>query len=422
MAVITQTHSLRDGPNGAKIGVTANGGDRAELLPDGQAPWAHVTLLDRKGTPQGWLAATSVDNTRDAASPADRAAFLADFVDLCRLHADAFHASTHYVVAVAELRTKTAAGSHPDGSEGPFAFSVAEWQRNCARPELDLPLPPADIGDWRQQVALFASMAASAQVQLSTALGRQPSAVELYLAQIAGIGVARAATPPTKQSMPALLAAHPPTLADGIDPANQTGRDAVFLNAGTDEQVLAAIVAALTPAVDATRPLVEKLHAELISGLEKQLAAAWGPAGQVDTASARIPAGREAMAKLIISKFAAANYGSLQQAAALANAIAESALDPSAEAGGGEHSYGLFQLNNVDGVGIGFSADELKVPDRNIDIMLDHMASMPTADTAFRAALTLGEAVRVFVVEFERPANPQVQIARRLSIAKDLIG
>jgi len=53
---------------------------------------------------------------------------------------------------------------------------------------------------------------------------------------------------------------------------------------------------------------------------------------------------RQPIAQKILDAFAAAGFGQFQQAAALANAIAESALDPNAQASS-EAAFGLFQMS-----------------------------------------------------------------------------
>lgn len=53
------------------------------------------------------------------------------------------------------------------------------------------------------------------------------------------------------------------------------------------------------------------------------------------------------MAQLIVKRFEEAGYGVVQQVAALANAIAESGLDPKIKAAGDEDSWGLFQINRA---------------------------------------------------------------------------
>jgi hypothetical protein len=131
-----------------------------------------------------------------------------------------------------------------------------------------------------------------------------------------------------------------------------------------------------------------------------------------------IPKGRQQVADLIIQRFAEAGLEQHHQIAALANALAESRLNPSAHNTTGEDSVGLFQLNRQRGLGTGFERDFLKVPENNIRIILD--AAMK--DKEFRNATTLEEAVRAFVYNVERPADKPGQTRKRLKIARQLLG
>jgi len=130
------------------------------------------------------------------------------------------------------------------------------------------------------------------------------------------------------------------------------------------------------------------------------------------------PAGREDIAEMIIGKFRDAGFGLFQQAAAVANAIAESNLVPTAHATHGEDSVGLFQLNRNGGVGTRFSVAELADPATNIKITIDELK---TKYPAFGAASSLEDAVTVFVRKFERPANTAAEIVKRLNLAQHLL-
>ena len=81
-----------------------------------------------------------------------------------------------------------------------------------------------------------------------------------------------------------------------------------------------------------------------------------------DLSSAAIPQGREEIARLIVKAFADAGFGRPQQLAALANAIAESDLNPKAMSAPPEEGVGLFQLNRAGGLGRGHSVAELETP------------------------------------------------------------
>ncbi|HEU0217655.1 MAG TPA: TIGR02594 family protein [Stellaceae bacterium] len=123
------------------------------------------------------------------------------------------------------------------------------------------------------------------------------------------------------------------------------------------------------------------------------------------------------MAQHVIDAFAGAGFGVVQQATALANAIAESGLDPHAHATVGEDSVGLFQLNRNGGLGTGHSVAELMDPDNNIAIIMGQARNVPD----FVSATTLAAAMTAFVVHIERPRDQPGEIAKRLQIAGELL-
>jgi hypothetical protein len=130
-----------------------------------------------------------------------------------------------------------------------------------------------------------------------------------------------------------------------------------------------------------------------------------------------IPAGRETIADMIVSAFATADYGALQQIAALANAIAESNLDPNAASAPPDRSFGLFQCNTGGGLGTGFTQAQLCDPKTNIDIIIKEA----NRHSDFKDAKTLQEAVSAFVRKIERPADPNGETQTRFAIAQKLM-
>jgi len=147
------------------------------------------------------------------------------------------------------------------------------------------------------------------------------------------------------------------------------------------------------------------------------------PPASVETASgdfnlSQFNAAQKAMAQKIISAFAGAGYGRVQQAAAVANAADESSLDPNKHNTAGEDSVGLFQLNRAGGEGAGHSVGELTDPDRNIALVIGVLnGRIPQ----FRTATTVNSAVDIFVRDYERPKNPAIAIGRRPPIAKKIL-
>lgn len=129
-----------------------------------------------------------------------------------------------------------------------------------------------------------------------------------------------------------------------------------------------------------------------------------------------IPNGREDMARLIGNSFAVAGFGALQQIAALANAIAESDLNPMARSAPSDQGVGLFQLNRIALVA-GHTVVELDDPATQIDLVLGAAKKFPP----FGQAASLEDAVGAFVRGIARPANAAVETAHRLKIAERLM-
>jgi hypothetical protein len=122
---------------------------------------------------------------------------------------------------------------------------------------------------------------------------------------------------------------------------------------------------------------------------------------------------QEDMANLIREKFKAAGFSDIQAEAAVANAIAESGLNPNAHNTRGEDSVGLFQMNRDKGLGVGYSVEQLKDPNTNIDLAI--AAAKNSKD--FKSASTIDGAVAAFVKDVERPANQASEITKRTQIA-----
>jgi hypothetical protein len=131
---------------------------------------------------------------------------------------------------------------------------------------------------------------------------------------------------------------------------------------------------------------------------------------------AALPKGGEEIARLILKSFADAGFGRPQQLAALANAIAESNLNPKAVSAPPEQAVGLFQINRAGGLGTGHTMAELEDPTTNINIILSESRKFDE----FAKAASLEDAVSVFVHRIERPPNPSSEVIRRLKIAEEL--
>ncbi|MBP1299777.1 phage tail tip lysozyme [Bradyrhizobium elkanii] len=140
------------------------------------------------------------------------------------------------------------------------------------------------------------------------------------------------------------------------------------------------------------------------------------PASNLNYAALRIPLKYRPFGDLIVARFGDAGYKTNHQVAAVANAIAESNLNPRAASGGGEQSFGLFQCNTQGGLGSGFTKDQLFDPETNIAIILREAKRHKD----FADATTLAAAVEAFVRDIERPANAPAQVRKRIEIAQKL--
>lgn len=142
-----------------------------------------------------------------------------------------------------------------------------------------------------------------------------------------------------------------------------------------------------------------------------------GPVAVAKLDLSKIPQSRRPVAEAIAKRFAEAGFGTLQQIAAVANAMKESSLDPNQRTTTSkEDSVGLFQLNMTKGLGRGHSPEELKNPDKNTDIIIAECRKFP----AFGRATSLRDAVAAFVHFIERPANQPAEIEDRLAKAQSI--
>jgi len=411
MAVMKMDRTLRESPAGQLTGVVAKSGAKVDVLDDTTPPWTKIRLVD--GAAVGWVADEAINKAADTLGPLDKSLVAKEIVEASAK----FGCSPYYVAAVAGLRTDM---THNAG--GLFAFTVLEWAANADQSEYGVRYRAEDLNDWRAQVTLFSIMAAEAQLRIAELLGRQPSMVELLFGQVLGSRALLAAQTEIARSE-LMVAAAEVAQEEGLDPANLTGRDATFLTGATSKDIMEAFSAEVTRGFEDTRGLVRTEADAFIKIMTEFAATAPVGVGDINFASSAIPNGRADMAKLIAAKFADAGYGAIQQIAAIANAIAESKLDPDAKNLSGERSFGLFQLNQKGGVGLGYSEAELRKPDDNIRIMLEDIA-MPYQKqhrAAFMATTSLEQAVKIFVYQFERPREKAAASAERYGIAQQLV-
>jgi len=416
MAVMKATRTLRVAPGGESTGVEAPQGAKVTVL-DTDPPWIKVRLSS-EGNPEGWVSAAAVDQQADVLGPLDKLVFATE----CAWEAVVFGVSAHYLIMTAELRTNVIDGPNADNvRHGPFGLSQDFWSAYMNRPEFGVAFVAQDRQNWIVQCLVFAMATNINQKALALLLSDQPTVAELCLAQLVGTKAALGAIVSPGTRMDAIIQG----ISDAELNAEGILRDDLSrilgpVGAKTGGEVMQELAAKVKLALDNTRQYASQAGAEILKASDSALAST-GPLNlQINFESPEIPAARRDMAILISTRFAEAGYGTLQQVAAIANSIAESRLNPKAASPPPERSFGLFQLNQA-GVGAGFSQDVLKDPEQNIAIMLNHMATRETAaDVAFRASVSIQEAISIFVRKFERPADASGAITRRVAIAKTL--
>lgn len=131
------------------------------------------------------------------------------------------------------------------------------------------------------------------------------------------------------------------------------------------------------------------------------------------------PVTQQDVADMIRTKFKGAGFSDVQAEAAVANAYAESRLNPMARNNNGkEDSIGLFQMNRMGGLGSGYSVEQLQDPAFNIDLAI----AAAKKSKNFTNATNIQDAVAAFVKDVERPANQPAEIAKRTDIAMNVTG
>jgi hypothetical protein len=373
MATMKATRTLRETPNGTPMDAIAPAGAKVTILDDqaveGAGSWTKVKLVAAVGEPEGWVSADAVDPAGELpAGPIDKALFAKE----CWRQALYTGTNAHYLTAVAELRSRIRTGSNGD-KISPFDITQTEWDKTLTDKDFELDFLAGDINNWRLQCAVFAVMTLQTLdgLMVGSNKDKRPSALDLYIAQLG---------PPAP-----------------------------------DAAARADLLQKLKEALDATRAVVLAAGADVLADPSAPTIPTNSSAAQINFAG--VPAGREDMAKLIVSKFRDAGYGSIQQIAALANAIAESKLDPISVNNVGEHSVGLFQLNmNGSGLGAHHTEAELMIAATNIDIVINEAKKFD----AFKTATSLFDAVDVFVRKVEKPAHPGTQTQIRVKVAERL--
>ncbi len=126
---------------------------------------------------------------------------------------------------------------------------------------------------------------------------------------------------------------------------------------------------------------------------------------------------QERMVGIIEREFRAAGFGPAVAAAAVANAYAESRLNPRAQSPAPEDSVGLFQLN-IRGAGSGMTTAERMDPVLNTRRIIDVARRSRDFMAVVREQGTdVGTLTEAFCVYIERPAMAWVKGAERKALA-----
>ncbi len=169
MPEINANVSLRDGPNGNKIGgKVAHAGDAVTVL-EVKAGWSHVKVANA-GQDEGWVLMTFIDEvgTGPAAPTIDKQ----KFANSCVIQALINGVNPHYLVGVAQVRSGITGGNDGDRI-GPLRLTAAEW--NAVVP----PFIAGDINSNNQQIGGFAFMVQ----KLMVVLGDSATPLQLYKQQ-----------------------------------------------------------------------------------------------------------------------------------------------------------------------------------------------------------------------------------------------
>jgi hypothetical protein len=194
MPFMQKTRTLLDKPlpeGGVSVGATPNVGEKVDIVEEGGG-WVKVKRIGLFG--EGWTLSDTVGDTSpipptDTIDDED----LKAFNRLCWLKGLAYNITPHYLLAIAKLRCGDKINNATkDGVTGPFRLSEAEWDAARADPGLGFKgiVLGSDIRDWTLQCGVFAAMAGRDLAALKTEIKTQPSAAQLYLAQLIGVKAA----------------------------------------------------------------------------------------------------------------------------------------------------------------------------------------------------------------------------------------
>jgi uncharacterized protein (TIGR02594 family) len=104
------------------------------------------------------------------------------FANECVRQGVVFGVNPHYLLGVAQFRSGVSDDAEAD-QIGPFRLKQGEWNANSNNNEYDLHFEPTQIGSATRQCAVFGLMAHRAFDAFISAVGRNPTAKELYMSQ-----------------------------------------------------------------------------------------------------------------------------------------------------------------------------------------------------------------------------------------------
>jgi hypothetical protein len=189
MPYMQTTRTLRQTANGTTTLIVANIGDAVNIISQESQGWAQIQLVGMVGT--GWTLSSTIGD--QSPIPPDTSIDGVAFFLTCWRVGLGINVLPHYLAAVAELRSGIS-NAQVGTDYGPYRFSAAEWDAGRQLAAFGLSdFVRSDIEAWDYQCTMFAAMAQRDQAAITTALARQPSAAELYLAQLIGPKAAAAA-------------------------------------------------------------------------------------------------------------------------------------------------------------------------------------------------------------------------------------
>jgi hypothetical protein len=427
MARMIASRSLRaaSGNGAPKTGFIAETGTEVEVLEEADI-WSRIRLPETDGAPEGWVPSAAIGADSDVSAALDEI----EVADYCVRRGYGFGCSPYYLMALAELRSDlmNLPGDGPGGLRGIFAMTEPEWEAMRDNPAYLVSFQPGSILVWRAQVLAFAAATAAMQRRVAEVIDRQPSMAELAFAQVFGSAALKTALDAPQTPVETVIAGldADALIAEDVDAGAIAQRGLPLADGTPIEDVMTALKDGLQTAFDGTADSVQSKAEAYLQELAAAGAGTPQPVAEIDWTSPHLQGLSEERlgnARLILEMFAKAGYGAVAQVAALANGIAESGLDQTAANLSGESSIGIFQLNQQGGLGQGYDAAYLKVARNNIAIMLNEILKpyQKAAREIFMTTDDLREAVRVFVYEFERPADKPGQAAKRFEIAQTLV-